>query len=99
METTQVIEHIRNAPIAPFTLEGSLWVFWFILGIALLWFDLSRKVQVGFLSVAAFIAVFASFYVPLSSQSLVFAFFATAFIAGKCVHKAHQKKTKHIFVH
>lgn len=99
MESTQIIEQVSNAPINPFSLTGSMWIVWFLIGISALWLDLFRKVHLGILSIAAFITVFSSFFYPLSSQLLVFGFFGLTLTAGDHAHKQHQQRMKHMFVH
>ena len=66
---TQVIETVRNAGMDPFSIKGSLWILWFIIGISVLWLDLVRKIHLGFLSIAAFMTVFASFFMPVYGRS------------------------------
>ena len=68
MESTQIIERLASGAMNPFSFEGSLWVVWFLIGIATLWLDLSKRVHLGLLSIAAFVAVFTSFALPVSSQ-------------------------------
>ena len=99
METAQTIEHISNAPIGMFSLEGSLWIAWFIVGIAALWLDLMKKVHLGLLSIAAFITVFSSFFFSPSSQILIFGFLSLVFTVAEHAHKQHQQRMKHTFVH
>jgi hypothetical protein len=99
MESTQIIEHISNAPINPFSITGSMWIVWFLVGILVLWIDLTRKVNLGLLSIAAFIAVFTSFHYAVSSQVLVFGFFGLALTVADHAHKQHQARMKRWFVH
>ncbi len=99
MGTNEVIQHISNVPINPFAWQEALWALWFVIGIGVLWLDLTRKIHLGFLSIAAFMTVFASFIMPFSSQMLVFGFFGAAFTAAEHAHRQHQERTKHVFVH
>jgi len=98
METTQLLEHTVNG-WSPFTLAGSLWIVWFLIAIAFIWADLVHKVSWGALSIAAVITIFASFFVPVSSQLLVFCFFAAAIYVGTVVRREHHQKPRHYYVH
>ena len=99
MESTQIIEHMSNAPINPFSIAGSMWIVWFLIGISMLLIDLTRKINLGLLSIAAFIAVFASFHYTVSSQVLVFGFFGLALTVAEHAHRQHQARMKHWFIH
>jgi hypothetical protein len=99
METSEVIQHFSSVPIDPLSWQGALWALWLALGIGALWLDLARKIHLGFLSIAAFVTVFVSFFMPFSSQVLVFGFFGAAFTAAEHAHKQHQARTKYMFVH
>ena len=80
-------------------LSDSLWIAWFLVGISFLWVDLAYKVRLGNLSIAAFVTVWTSFFVPLASQLLVFCFIAGIIVAAEHAHKGHQSRLKHHFVH
>jgi membrane protein implicated in regulation of membrane protease activity len=98
METAQMIGEAANT-INPFALSGSLWIVWFLIGIAFLWVELIHKASVGSLSIAAIITVFSSFFVSASSQLLVFCFFAAVIYMAEHVRKEHHEKLKHHYIH
>lgn len=99
METAQVVGQMVNTPEGPFALMSAMWIAWFLIGIFFLWVDLVHKVSLGSLSIAAVITVFVSFFTPVSSQVLVFCFFAAMIYVGAHVRKEHHQKLRHYYVH
>jgi hypothetical protein len=93
------MEQVLDISTNPFGMGGLMWIVWFALGIFLVWIDLVHKVQVASLSIAAFITVFSPFFVPVSSQVLIFAFFSALIYMGKHVHKEHHAHLKHFYIH
>ena len=74
-------------------------IIWFLIGILFLWADLVHKVSLGSLSIAAVVAIFASFFLPVSSQVLVFGFSAAVLYVGAHARKEHHQKLRHYYVH
>ena len=97
MEMTHTFNMAQVAP-SLFTVEGLMWMTWLVVGIIAIWMDLMRKYHLGFVGLAAFVTVFASFSIPLSAQVLLFAFLSATLAAAEKIHLKHSK-LKHHFVH
>ena len=97
METIHAYNMAQTTP-SLFTVEGLMWMTWLVVGIIAIWMDLMRKYHFGFVGLAAFATVLASFSTPLLSQVLLFAFLSAAFATAEKIHLKHSK-LKHHFVH
>jgi len=98
MNAAVSLQFIDQAAINPFSFEGSMWIGWLLIGVAALWLDLLHKARLGSVGVAAFVAVFSSFWMSLSSQILIFVFLSVVLsIAGRV--NAKHSTLKHHFIH
>jgi hypothetical protein len=83
----------------PFSLAGSFWIFWFLIVIVLAFVELIYKKEVGTFSVAAFVTIFPSFFVPTSSQVLIFSFFTMLIFVSSHVRKEHHSRLRQNYLH